>query len=208
MTRPGPSALVPVAVVALAVFAWVASPQGDGVLDRAADALEAAGTVTIRTEVDSGRGGPFVTRFDVDLVRDVAVIDDPEPGVTRRLVTRTDVYDRLPDGTWLLLLDGAPPLFGQDVAAQLRGIEAAVEEVGRRGYRLRYRQLGSDAEAFLEVDGEGMPRRFAAVHDLAGRRTVLTWEVLRSGFVLDVDPPRRARPVGVEERARLVEAGG
>jgi hypothetical protein len=204
--RLSPAGVVPVAVVALAVYAWVASPQDDGVLDRAAAALEEAGTVSIRTEVQTGQGEPFVTRFDVDLDRDVAVVHDPEPGVARRIVTPSATYEQLADGTWLELVEGAPPLFGQDVVAQLRGIEAVVEQAGPRRYRLRYRQLGTDATGHLVLDERDVPVRFTSTYEVAGREAVLAWEVFRTGFDLDVDPPASARPVTTEERAALAAA--
>jgi hypothetical protein len=205
--RLSPASVVPAAVVALAVVAWVASPQDDGVLERAAAALEEVGTVSIRTQVHRGAGEPDVTRCEVDLDRDIAVVRDPEPGVDLRLVTPSATYERLADGTWLHLVEGAPPLFGQDVAAQLRGIEAVVHDVGRRRYRLRYRQLGADAEGLLVLDERDVPVRFTSTYDVAGRGVVLAWEVLRTGLALDVDPPGDARRVTTEERAALVAAG-
>jgi hypothetical protein len=204
LTRPGPFAPVPLAVVALAVVAWLASPQEESVLRRAAHVLEEAGTFTVLTEVQAPGAPALMTRVDVDLRRDVVVVHDPEPGVERRLVTPSGVYERLADETWLLLVDGAPPLFGQDPVGQLRSLDASVERAGRGRYRLRYRLLGAEAEGELLVDRDGAPIRLTSSYDLAGRTATLSWEVVDRGVPVDADPPASARPVDARERDGLL----
>lgn len=209
MARLSPAALVVPAIAVLAVVAWLASPQEGGVLDRAAAALEEAGTATIRTEVrQAGRGEGAVTTLHVDFDRELAVIDDPEPGVARRMVVPSGVYEQLDDGTWLLLVDGAPPLFGQDLPGQLRAIEATVEQRSDRRYHVRYQELGARADATLIVDEAGIPVRFESRYDVAGRFTVLAWEVLQTGAPVEASVPAAARPVGTAQRAALLEELG
>ena len=199
MARLTPSSLIPVAAAALLAYAWVASPQGTGVLDRAADALEGAGVVRVETvSQPPGTSTPQRTVLTADFARDRVVIEEPEDGVERRLVLGGDTYDLLADGTWVRPAD-VPVLYGQDIPDQLRALAGDVEQLAERSYRVRF----GGTTARLDLGPDDVPRQLRS--RFGGSE--LSWVVvdLPQGF-LDVEPPARFRDVSAAEHQRLVAA--
>ena len=198
MARLSPLTLIVGAlVVLLAVFAWAASPdavnghrfaeqavvgdpEADPVLLAAADALESAGTVTMRATA-----GPTETVVTTDF-DGRADVEAPMPGVRRRLVLGRDVYEQLDDGTWIHPTFDVPPVFGQDAVRQLRFLRARVDDTGDGTYRLRT----PFGEGRLEVGADGVPRRLELLEQ------GVHWEVVEvSDEPLRLEPPAGARAV-------------